>query len=151
MEDGKVIVKKPSVTEAEDGRVIVKRPPVTEAEDGRVIVKRSSVAKAEESKVIVEELQTQHRQDAHNEDTQRVEMRMIVSAVLRKDGRSFARVSFLRDKDWAEGIVPDGVIEKSEGFTEEEIRGLQDYLVREKDMLVSQAKGVNPLRNMLGM
>ncbi len=105
----------------------------------------------EDGKVIVKKAQTQQKQEVHNENSQKAEMRMIVSAMLHKDGKSFARVSFLRGKDWAEGLVPDGVIEKSEGFTEEETRGLEDYLVREKDMLISQAKGVNPLRNMLGM
>lgn len=135
MEEDKVIVKRPSEAETEEGKVIVKRPPVTETEDGKVIAK---------------ELQTQ-QQEAYNESIQETEMRMIVSAMMRKGGKSFARVSFLRGKDWAEGLVPDGVVEKAEGFTEEEIKGLEDYLVREKDMLVGQAKGVNPLRNMLGM
>lgn len=150
MEEDKVIVKKLSVAETEDGKVIVKKPSVTETEDGKVIVKRSPVTETEDGKVIAKELQTQ-QQEAYNESIQETEMRMIVSAMLRKDGKSFARVSFFRGKDWAEGLVPDGVVEQSEGFTEEEIRGLEDYLVREKDMLVGQAKGVNPLRNMLGM
>ncbi len=79
------------------------------------------------------------------------DVKILVSGAIHKDDRTFARISFMRGTDWAEGIVPDGVIEKSQGFTEEEIRGLEDYLVREKDMLISQAKGVNPLRNMLGM
>lgn len=119
----------------EDGKVIVKRSPVTETEDGKVVVKKAQI----------------QQQEAHNENSQQAEIRMMVSAMLRKDGKSFARVSFFRGKDWAEGLVPDGVVEKAEGFTEEEIKGLEDYLVREKDMLVGQAKGVNPLRNMLGM
>lgn len=119
--------------------------------DGKVIVKRTSVTETEDGKVVVKEAHTLQKQEEHNGNSQETEMHMIVSAMLRKDDKSFVRVSFLRGTDWAEGIVPDGVIEKSEGFTEEEIRGLEDYLVREKNMLVSQAKGVNPLRNMLGM
>lgn len=120
----------------EDGKVIVKRPSVTETEDGKVVVKKTQALQKRE----------EYSGNLHAE-----EMRMVVSTMLRKDGRTFARVSFVRGRDWAEGLIPDGVVEKSEGFAEEEIRGLEDYLEREKDMLMKQAKGVNPLRNMLGM
>ena len=57
-------------------------------------------------------------------------------------------MTFLRGRDWAEGILPDGVIEKAEGFTEEEIGKLEAYLAGEKDMLLRQAKGINPIRNL---
>lgn len=93
-------------------------------EDGRVVVKRKSVSD---------------------------EMNILVSGMLHKGEKTFVRVSFLRGKDWAEGIVPDGVIEKSEGFTNEEIDKLEDYLEGDKDTILRQAKGVNPLRNMFGI
>ena len=76
---------------------------------------------------------------------------MLISGMIKMDGKSFTRVSFLRDKCWAEGIVPDGVIEKSEGFSEEELAQLAAYLAQEKDMILEQAKGVNPLRNLFGI
>lgn len=79
------------------------------------------------------------------------EINMLVSGMIKQDGKSFVRVSFLRGQNWAEGIVPDGVIEKSEGFSEEETAQLTAYLVQEKDMILEQAKGVNPLRNMFGI
>lgn len=79
------------------------------------------------------------------------DINMLISGMIKKDGKSFARVSFLRDKCWAEGIVPDGVIEKSEGFSEEELTQLAEYLVQEKDMILEQAMGVNPLRNLFGI
>ena len=79
------------------------------------------------------------------------DINMLISGMIKKDGKSFTRVSFLRDKCWAEGIVPDGVIEKSEGFSEEELVQLKEYLVQEKDMILEQAKGVNPLRKMFGI
>lgn len=79
------------------------------------------------------------------------DINMLISGMIKKDGNSFARVSFLRDKCWAEGIVPDGVIEKSEGFSEEELAQLTAYLEQEKDMILEQAKGVNPLRNLFGI
>lgn len=106
-------------------------------EDGKVIVKKVQIV--EEAGEAVRRAETEEIQ----------EMRILVSGMLHKEDRTFVRVSFLRGKDWAEGIVPDGVIEKSEGFTQEEISKLQDYLVYEREMLLKQAKGVNPIRNML--
>ena len=79
------------------------------------------------------------------------DINMLISGMIKMDGKSFTRDSFLRDKCWAEGIVPDGVIEKSEGFSEEELVQLKEYLVQEKDMILEQAKGVNPLRKMFGI
>ncbi len=96
-------------------------------EDGKVIVKRQRDAEEAEK------------------------MDVLVSGVLRRDGRNFVRVSFLRGKDWAEGIVPDGVVEKSEGFTQEEIRKLEDYLAGDKDAIIRQAKGINPIRNLFNI
>lgn len=94
-------------------------------EDGKVIVKKSPA-----------------------EAVQEEAMNILVSGVLQREDRTFVRVSFLRGRDWAEGILPDGVIEKAEGFTEEEIGKLEAYLAGEKDMLLRQAKGINPIRNL---
>lgn len=93
-------------------------------EDGRVVVKKSSISE---------------------------EMSVLVSGMLHKEDKAFVRVSFLRGKDWAEGIVPDGVIEKSEGFTKEEIGKLEDYLAGDKEQIIKQAKGVNPVRKLFGI
>ena len=89
-------------------------------EDGKVIVKKSPA-----------------------EAVQEEAMNILVSGVLHREDRTF-----LRGRDWAEGILPDGVIEKAEGFTEEEIGKLEAYLAGEKDMLLRQAKGINPIRNL---
>ena len=94
-------------------------------EDGKVIVKKSPA-----------------------EAVQEEAMNILVSGVPHREDRTFVRVSFLRGRDWAEGILPDGVIEKAEGFTEEEIGKLEAYLAGEKDMLLRQAKGINPIRNL---
>ena len=94
-------------------------------EDGKVIVKKSPA-----------------------EAVQEEAMNILVSGVLHREDRTFVRVSFLRGRDWAEGILPDGVIEKAEGFTEEESGKLEAYLAGEKDMLLRQAKGINPIRNL---
>lgn len=104
--------------------------------DGKVILKRERVVDT-------------GKESAQNEKTE--EMNVLVSGVLHKEGRTFVRVSFLRGKDWAEGIVPDGVIEKSEGFTKEEIGKLEDYLTGDKEAIIRQAKSVNPIRNLFNI
>lgn len=79
------------------------------------------------------------------------DINMLISGMIQKDGKSFARVSFMRGQSWVEGIVPDGKVEKSEGFSEEELAQLTEYLVQQKDMILEQAKSVNPLKNMFGI
>ncbi len=78
------------------------------------------------------------------------EVRMMVSCVVVKDNRKIVRVSFLRGKDYADGILPDGVIEKSGGFTPDEVQKLENYLRANRQDILGQAKAINPLRNWLG-
>ena len=76
------------------------------------------------------------------------ELRMTYSGLItQKNGEKIARVIFERGKDYAEGIVPSGLIEKSAGFTQDELRQLSDYLIQNKDDILAKAKEVNPLRN----
>ncbi len=96
-------------------------------------------------KVIVKKTQSTGQQE---ETGRKEEMKVLVSGVLRAEGRTFVRVSFLRGKDWAEGIVPEGVIEKAEGFTKEEIGKLEEYLAGDQEAILKQAKGINPIRNL---
>ena len=78
---------------------------------------------------------------------------MLVSCVVEKEGRKIVRVSFLRgmeeerSMDYAEGILPDGIIVKSEGFSEEEVRKLEAYIRANRQEILKQAKEINPLRN----
>ncbi len=76
---------------------------------------------------------------------------MLVSGIINKDGRRYARVSFLRGKDVAEGLVPDGVIDHVEGFSDEEVFGLERYLRENCGDVMEQARKVNPLKNWLGL
>lgn len=81
------------------------------------------------------------------------EVKMLVSCVVEKEGRKIVRVSFLRGMeeehsiDYAEGILPDGIIVKSEGFTEAEVRKLENYIRANRQDILKQAKEINPLRN----
>lgn len=79
------------------------------------------------------------------------EIKMTVTTLLHKDGKAFARVSFLRENDWAEGIVPGGKIEQSEGFSGEEIKKLEAYLAGEEETILARAKKINPIKNLFGM
>lgn len=112
-------------------------------EEGKVILKKKVIRESDESENI--------KNDTSSQSQIPEDVNMLVTGLLHKSGRSFVRVSFLRGKDWAEGIVPDAKIEKSEGFTEEEVSKLEAYLLGQKAMIMNQAKGVNPLRNMFGM
>lgn len=116
-------------------------------EDGKVLLK----------KVIIEEPEEPHREEPNSRRGETAptdlsdEVNMTVSTLLHKDGKAFARVSFLRESDWAEGIVPGGKIEQSEGFSEEEIERLEAYLAGEEEAILAQAKKINPIKNLFGM
>lgn len=76
---------------------------------------------------------------------------MTYSGLLLKDGEKMVRVCFERGKsDYAEGVVPRGVIEKSSGFTEEEIKQLTVYIQDNATDIISKAKGVHFLNEWLG-
>lgn len=104
-------------------------------DDGKVILKKIVIADTKEKEEAVVPVLSD-------------DIRMLVTSMIHKDGKAFARVSFLRNKDWAEGIVPGGRIEKSEGFNGEEIEKLEAYLAGEQEMILREAKGVNPIRNL---
>ena len=78
---------------------------------------------------------------------------MLVSCGVEKEGRKIVRVSFLRgmeeerSMDYAEGILPDGIIVKSEGFSETEVQKLEAYMRANRKDILKQAKEINPLRN----
>lgn len=116
-------------------------------EDGKVLLK----------KVIIEEPEDLPAEDNAENPAEAAqtalseEIKMTVTTLLHKNGKGFARVSFLRDNDWAEGIVPGGKIEQSEGFSGEEIEKLEAYLTEEEEMILSQAKKINPIKNLFDM
>lgn len=111
-------------------------------EDGKVLLK----------KVIIEEPEDHAGNPAEAAPAAfSEEIKMTVTTLLHKDGEAFARVSFLRENDWAEGIVPGGKIEQSEGFSGEEIEKLEAYLTEEEQMILSQAKKINPIKNLFDM
>ena len=80
------------------------------------------------------------------------EVTMTYSAILRdKDNRKIVRVQFERDglsgKELAEGIIPDCVILRQNGYSSDEISDLEDYIRRNADEIMDKAKEIsNPLK-----
>lgn len=84
-------------------------------------------------------------------DFEMEEISSFISGILTKEGRKFARISFMRGEEYAEFIVPDGILDRRRGFTEEEITKLFRYVREHRDDILEQAKKVNPLKNWLGL
>lgn len=116
-------------------------------EDGKVLLKKVIIEEPEEA---FAEESVENPADIAS-DVLSEEINMTVTTLLHKDGKDFARVSFLRENDWAEGIVPGGKIEHAEGFSEEEIDKLEMYLAEEEESILARAKKINPIKNLFGM
>ena len=78
------------------------------------------------------------------------EVRLDISGVSEKDGQKRAYVRFSRGKDYAEGYIPDCVLTKVQGFSEEEAGQLVDYLKANLTELKKRAAAVNPLNAIMG-
>ena len=76
---------------------------------------------------------------------------MLVSGIINREGKRFARVSFIRGRDIAVGIVPDGMVDHAEGFSEAEVAKLERYLRENRGEIMEQARQVNPIKNWLGI
>ncbi len=80
------------------------------------------------------------------------DLTMTYSAILKdKDNRKIVRVQFERNgkngREVAEGILPEGVIVRQNGYTAEEIKGLEDYIRANANDILSKAKVIsNPLK-----
>lgn len=80
------------------------------------------------------------------------ELKMTYSSILSdREGRRFVRVQFEREgmngTETAEGILPEGRIVRSHGFSDEEKARLEEYLKAQSAEIMSQAKGIsNPLK-----
>lgn len=70
-------------------------------------------------------------------------IKMTHSSVLNKQGKPFVSVMIEREKDCAEGSVPECRITKSQGFDEEEIRELEEYLRNHGQEIIEEAKKIS--------
>ncbi len=73
---------------------------------------------------------------------------MTYSRILKttKTGETFVRVRFERGiigkegNPYMEGILPSGEVTESEGFTEEEVSQMADFMVKNRDDIMEKAK-----------
>lgn len=70
------------------------------------------------------------------------ELKMSVSPVCVKNNEKYAFVSFTDGKRVAEGRIPDCKMLTSNGFTQEEVAQLEDYMRRELTQLKKMAAGI---------
>lgn len=73
-------------------------------------------------------------------------MEIRVSGVTTKNGEKFAYVSFQSGERYAEAIIPDCKFIRNDGFEDDEIAQMTDYLKSNLMMLKKEASGVNPLK-----
>lgn len=73
------------------------------------------------------------------------EMKMSVSSIVSKGGRREIYVLFSEGSRSAEGRLSDYRISHSNGFTQEEVSLLEQYMKREKDTILRMAKNINVL------
>ncbi len=85
--------------------------------------------------------------DMNNES--RPSLTMTVSPICGTGAGRYAFVSFTDGKRTAEGKIPDCVITKNEGFSDEEKKALSDYMRRELSSLKKLAASQGPLQAML--
>ncbi|MCR5770139.1 MAG: hypothetical protein K6G87_02760 [Butyrivibrio sp.] len=78
------------------------------------------------------------------------EIKMSVSgAVKNKSGQKVVYVTFEDKERSAEGVLPEGKILKNTGFTQEEIKALEQYMISQKDAIIQMARTVNPMKAFL--
>ncbi len=78
------------------------------------------------------------------------EVTLNLSGVVEKDGQKIAYVRFSRGDDFAEGYIPDCIFTKVQGFTDDEVSMLTDYLRANLTELKKRAAGINPLTAIMG-
>lgn len=75
------------------------------------------------------------------------QLKMTYSGIMRKNKEKVVHVRFERTVDgkteFAEGILPDCLVEKSIGFTLEECKALEFYMKENCDSIFEQAQKIN--------
>ncbi len=77
------------------------------------------------------------------------ELKMTHSGILTKKGKRQVCVRFERGSDMAEADLPACKVTKSQGFTAEEIAGLEEYLAAQNDIIFEKAKAISSIRHWL--
>ncbi|MBR6380116.1 MAG: hypothetical protein IKS07_00380 [Lachnospiraceae bacterium] len=78
------------------------------------------------------------------------ELKLQVSGVFEKNGKKQACISFSGGGCYAEGVIPECVLTKSEGFTPEQVTQLEDFLRANLTDLKRRAARIDPIGAFLG-
>lgn len=76
-------------------------------------------------------------------------MQLLISGVSTKEDKMIAHILFKDGKNYAEGTIPDCRITKQEGFTDDEVSQLEDYLRANLTSLKKEAAKINPIKAMM--
>ena len=74
------------------------------------------------------------------------EVKMTHTGIISKEGKRHVFVRFERGSDMAEAGQPECKVTKSQGFSAEEIEGLEAYLAKENDVIFEKAKAISGIR-----
>lgn len=71
------------------------------------------------------------------------ELNMSVSPICAKDGEKYAFVSFTDGERFADGKIPDCKIMLNKGFSQDEVKQLEEYMRSELATLKRMAAGIH--------
>lgn len=75
------------------------------------------------------------------------EMNMTHSGIIVKQGRRHVSVRFERGNDIAEASLPECKVVRNQGFSEEEVAGLELYLELKSDEIFAKAKAISNIKH----
>ena len=78
-------------------------------------------------------------------------METIISGVMGEGDNKKIYVLISDNEKSAEGRIPDCTIISNKGFSQDEVKQMEDYLRESKDLIISEAKRINPIKSFLGM
>lgn len=78
------------------------------------------------------------------------ELKMSVSTMTRTKDTKAVYVMFEDAHRSAEFALPEGNLVRNNGFSEEEVERLKEYVEGERDSIFDMAKKINPMRELLG-
>ena len=78
------------------------------------------------------------------------EIKMSVSSMTRSGDKKAVYVLFQDGDKSAEYSLPECGLIRNKGFSEDELKSLKEYMDNEQDSIYAMAKGVNPIKALMG-
>ena len=78
------------------------------------------------------------------------EIKMSVSSMTRSGDKKAVYVLFQDGDKSAEYSLPGCDLIRNKGFSEDELKSLKEYMDNEQDSIYAMAKGVNPIKALMG-